>query len=328
MAYNFLDKCPAYVARVREDVRLRRSLVCGYLQDDYTLPGKNSGLGKRKLKAELKSKNIDTTDATLQNDRAIFRTAYLYLTEPLETQAGFAQEAKKKNPAAYVGVACLIRDGLSTLDELSEVPEVEIGTGDRVSGEDEVNLDSYSIIEAELAKIKAESEAHLNTITRLHEELQSLTKERDSLRLQLQSVRNIVVQKSPSSTSVFKPTAEPVYVTHSELELLRSSLPTTYQWNKESGKVVTTSLFLSALSELPKQDRKRVLKQVRILTGHGSDYPSLKTKKIYNNDIPNTVAGSFSSRGTGEIRFTWDKTPGKLKLLFIVRRGDTGWSEA
>ncbi len=105
------------------------------------------------------------------------------------------------------------------------------------------------------------------------------------------------------------------------VQQLSSTLPKAFLWQTEKGEIIYKNKFLEELAELPQEDRKRVIWQLEVLGKNGSSYPSLQSKKI-KLTIPYSPSGCMASRGTDEIRFTWQKDGG-LVVYWLYRKGDS-----
>lgn len=319
MAKNFLEKSPTYLKRVPENIRRRRGVVCDMLNEGYSVP---HGVFPKIVEAVRTLPGFERVSApTVRNDASIFRLAFRYLAASAEDEERFASKVRRNNPPAMIGISSLISDNFHSFEDF---PSEEAPTG-------ESHEDHFGVIESEIEHLRKLVEILTNDNQTLEDEVSKLKNEKKQLEAQLTSVRGIVGYERSATLHVGivnKDIPEPDGKRQQALQNLATKIPRQFNWLREKGRIVPDKKFVRVLFELPAEDQKLVLRQVKVLAEKGATAGSLQTKKIYGTNIENTPAGSFFSRASGEIRFTWAKKPNILTLLFIIRRGDTGWSEA
>lgn len=317
MAHNFLEKSPTYCRKTPNHVRLRRDTVCRMLNEGYAVPRGRFPEILAAVRSLTGGEKV--SDATVRNDASVFRAAFRFLTTSPEDQAKYVSERRKNNPPQMVGINALLADNLRSFEDFPQedgLPTVN-------------HADHFDVIENEIDHLRSLVAMLTDDKAKLEDSVKKLEEEKQQLEQQLESVRSIVASDTERRNHVVnKDIPEPSNHHHEAIEALRRRLPKVYQWPHEKGKVVAHDKFLKALAGFDREQQKQVLKHVHQLAEKGPAYASLQTKKQYNGSIENTPQGSFASRASSELRFTWEKKPGLIRLLFVVRRGDTGWSES
>ncbi len=104
--------------------------------------------------------------------------------------------------------------------------------------------------------------------------------------------------------------------------------PQNWNWPNESGTVQYMGHFLEGVARIQEGELNQAKGSIKLLCEHGPYGGSLQSKPIYH-DIPHTPKGSFSSRVSDSVRFTWKKHGTVIVVYWIYNRGNSriGMSE-
>lgn len=192
MAIDFLSKSPKYLRKVSAKIRLRRSIVCNHLNENYKFARNKSDQIRSDIRRELSSHGIEAGDATISKDCQIYRTAFLFLQAPADQKIAVAESKRKTGPSSCIGVNCLIADKIYSFDDLAGTktqPETSFADAGNLSIDEILpeeqstrkEADSFEVISAELEKIRARSFFLEDKISDLESEVYSLTQEKREL---------------------------------------------------------------------------------------------------------------------------------------------------
>lgn len=164
--------------------------------------------------------------------------------------------------------------------------------------------------------------------TRLSQEVDRLAEENKKLRAELEEAKGYVqlVEAENANLETKLGLVKEAEKSKKEdkqevLRKLSEALPKEFVWGNDVGQMVYKSKFLEELSEFPAEIQKRVIEQMEVLGKNGMGYPSLHTKRI-KQTLPYSPQGCLASRGTDEIRFTWQKN-GPVMVYWVYRKGDS-----
>ncbi|MBI2551135.1 hypothetical protein HYV73_02200 [Candidatus Uhrbacteria bacterium] len=338
----------------------RRQVVCQFLQENYKAVRNQDAATFERIREALKPLEIEISDSNYQVDKQSLRYAYLWLIGSDAQKREI--EGKALSSTIQHGFLCLNKDNLRTWEDLGlgAIPlpaklddEIEeetipmlrlddleggrdvlahtsglIGALEKMIGEDQQIREEIERIRQEnerLAEIDAERALVVDFVER---RCAGLERQVDTLQQGLSQVAAGGLARLAKEFPEFPELArvagqikEGKTRQEREEEALLGFLPKEFAWENDAGTVQYETAFLRALRDLPSDDQKRIISQLEVLCVHGASYASLHTRKC-NFKLPFTAEGSFSSRGSDELRFTWKKN-GSIRIMWCYRKGET-----
>ncbi|HEU0050772.1 MAG TPA: cell division protein ZapB [Patescibacteria group bacterium] len=357
MAVHFLGKLPSYVQQTVREVFRRREVVCAHLQENYKVRRNTDADVYDAILRELAAEGIEISPSSYQADKALLRTAYLWLVAESDTEK--ERVFNTASSSARVGINCCLKDKVRVWADLNlgSVPAVpsepEEPAAPRVSlaelqGGAELAGRIQSMVEA-LETVLMENERLRTEAQRLLEENEQLRLERqdnqqfiqfveaentdleERLRVAKQGIKGLhtariqdLAEQYPEYPELYR-IAQEISMGETrrkkDIETLQAKLPQTFVWTNDQGKISYERRFLDLLFDLMESERNQVIDQLATLSTQGSQYASLHTRK-YNLKIPFSPNGCFVSRGADDLRFTWKKN-GEIRIFWLYRKGDS-----
>ena len=351
MAKDFLVLSRRYRERTNVEVLKRRAFVAGFLKDNYKL-SKNRG-PKAVVKAAKEAGLRTATEPTIGLDAALYRTAFRYLTGDEKERATLQSQIEKKlnNTTALKD---LLADSITSWTDVerllaedakaakpepaktapakeSTVAETDLaGRASVALGRVTDALQSFTgIVQEALAdreRLAAENRRLLEDNLLIRDRMKEM-----DLRLKERAVRDMEelsdLVRDPALMNAVQAAKAKLKV---ETTGVPESLPKVAR--SEGGKPIEYRRpFLEFFHQLPKGERRQTTKALHMLAEHGHGYPALESKRSHRS-TPATPTGSWWSRASREMRFTWDRDrkSGNMVVFDLVRRSDTrlGYSEA
>ena len=352
MAKDFLVLSRRYRERTNVEVLKRRAFVAGFLKDNYKL-SKNRG-PKAVVKAAKEAGLRTATEPTIGLDAALYRTAFRYLNGDEKERAALQGQIEKKlnNTTA---LRDLLADGITSWADVERLLAAEEAKAVKPEPAKTAPAKESTVAETDLAgrasvalgrvtdalqaftgivqEALADRERLAAENRRLLEDnllIRGRMKEMD-LRLKERAVRDMEelsdLVRDPALMNAVQAAKAKLKV---ETAGVPESLPKVAR--SEGGKPIEYRRpFLEFFHQLPKGERRQTAKALHMLAEHGHGYPALESKKLHHT-LPGTPTGSWWSRASREIRFTWDRDrrTGNITILDLVKKGDTrlGYSEA
>lgn len=349
MTKDFLLLSPTYRRKTNPEVLRRRTFILQYVKaENYKLRR-----GSRKtILASAKDAGIKMNSFIIAGDVSVIRTAFRFLKGDEGVRKSLEEQKRiRKRQPAFVAVNYLVKDGITTWEQILELESQSKPTSpiaEKSDGEDielskisQLNLlDNFANATVGLAKL---IESLLKENREFREESVKL---QEALKQQLRNTAALNEQMNAISVQRFERFARLEEATVAKPEhiskllgtiegikesLVPSAVPKEFPKrcpNQENAVVHYEGAFLKTFHRLTRYEKIGVEKALKLLCTYGTNYNSLQTKKLLSATSRSSI-GSFQSRISREIRFNWKKdSAGSIIMLEILRRGDTGYSEA
>lgn len=351
MADYFLRFSRSYSAGTRADIFKRRGVVCQHLNRQYKAGRHRENLVFAAVQAQLKSAGMTITTGQYHSDKIVLLSAFRFVSagNTMKQQAVLEHFNANKNKLGASVAAHLMADEIYCWADieklktpppppptaLAEAPAPIPAPAPPESSPESIiktNLSSLlsgfdGVIE-EIERLRKKTSNDEEYIALLEAEIESLGSHVRDLLAKLKTADATTLEEIagrnpdfPRLYAVAQEMKESTAKRKIDAEAWRKTLPASFAWLSEKGKIEYRETFLVELATLGTEDQERVVKQLNTFATQGPTYPSLDTSKYTFSRIPFTPYGCFSSRGSDELRFSWKKN-GAITVYWLWRKGD------
>jgi len=333
MAVDFLTKSPTYLRVTDPEIIKRRQIVISFMTDAYKMP---RGTPNQAVEAMVAA-GIKTSGHVVGFDAAVYRNAFLFLTGSKEQKEKLITRSEKRT-AELGGVRCLIKDGITSWDQLlpeepqpapaPTPPEPEEKQEDIVA----ITKRQLAVLEIGIARIREEVAQLETERILLREENGQLRIENQNLQAsitasedRLRSFKRMKVEdladQFPQVTSLLELVTKPEPPTEATAKDPTAGLPKTCELLGNKSMAYSEN-FLKQFSELGDSGLKStVIKALKFFAKNGPKHSGLGTRSLPTETTGIKSGNGYHIRAGRKRRITYEVKPNKIEFKAILMRG-------
>ncbi len=332
MAVDFLTKSPTYLRVTDPEIIKRRQIVISFMTDAYKMP---RGTPNQAVEAMVAA-GIKTSGHVVGFDAAVYRNAFLFLTGSKEQKEKLITRSEKRT-AELGGVRCLIKDGITSWDQLlpeepqpapaPTPPEPEEKQEDIVA----ITKRQLAVLEIGIARIREE-------VAQLETERILLREENGQLRIENQNLQASITASEDRLRSFKRMKVEDLADQFPQVTALLDLVTQPELSPKETEKGPVTGLpkaceplankrmgyserFLKQFSESGDSRTKfTVTKALKFFAKNGPQHAGLKTRSLTTEVNGIKPGHGYHIRAGRKRRLVYELKPDEITFTAILLR--------